>query len=55
MGQLKGEEGGGELPGSSSVELEEIRSISSRNIKVNKRVKGRFTKVVREVFIKRPE
>ena len=40
-------------------EAEEIslfrRSISYRTIRVNKRRKGRFTEVVRDIFDKRPE
>src|ERR1700755_3110684 len=40
-------------------EAEEIslfrRSISNRTIRVNKRRKGRFTEVVRDIFDKRPE
>src|ERR1700755_1879711 len=65
MGHLRGEEVGGGMSESSRVELDEkkeaeeislfSRSISYRTIRANKRRKGRFTEVVRDIFDKRPE
>src|SRR5678816_4380498 len=61
---LRGEGGGRKMPESSRVELEENRrpkrlafSVGelATTIRLNKRRKGRFTKVVRDVFGKRPE
>src|ERR1051325_2133463 len=64
-GHLRGEEVGGGLPESFSVELEKNRSlkrlaffswsVSNRTIRANKRRKGRFTEIVGDVFGKRPE
>src|ERR1044072_2452487 len=65
MGHLRGEGVGGGMSESSRVELDEKkeaeeislfrRSISYRTIRANKRRKGRFTEVVRDIFDKRPE
>src|SRR5678816_4421845 len=64
IGHLRGEGGGGGMPESSRVELEENRrpkrlafsvGVSNRAIRSNKRRKGRFREVVRDVFVKRPE
>src|ERR1044072_7058700 len=65
MGHLRGEGVGGGMPESCRVELDEKkeaeeislfrRSISYRTIRANKRRKGRFTEVVRDIFDKRPE
>src|SRR5678815_1250283 len=65
IGNLRGEEAGGGMPESSRVELDEkkeaeeiilfSRRVSYRTVRANKWRKGRFTKVIRDVFGKRPE